>query len=211
MREFYTDYDRMIRLACPDYDRCLQLIAKSIPPSINSVLDLGSGTGNLIVSILKNHPAMKVYGLELRPSLVEIARAKIRKPNVVFIQRDVLSLDWPLAECVTSSLTIHHFTHEQKKEVFSKIYEASDYFLYFDRLKGKNEAEERKNLEYLFDFMRKNGLSEQMVEQGKEDMARNDKPLTAKELNSMLKSIGFTYEVLCLNHGFGVYFCSKKQ
>jgi len=211
MREFYTDYDRMIRLACPDYDLCLDHIATKIPANVNSVLDLGSGTGNLILSILKNHPMIKIYGLELRQGLVEMARIKIEEPNVSFIQKDILSFDWPSAQCVTSSLTIHHFTHEQKKGVFTKIYESSDFFLYFDRLKGKNGTEERKNLEYIFDFMRKNGLSEQMVQQGKEDMARNDKPLTVKELNSILKSIGFTYDILYLNRGFGVYFCAKKE
>jgi len=209
--EFYEDYDRLIRLACPNYDYCLELIAKSIPPNVNSVLDIGSGSGNLILSILKNHSRIKIYGIEAQQSLVEIAKAKIRDPNVRFIQGDILSFGWPSAECITSSLTIHHFTHEQKEKVFRKVYGASSCFLYFDRLKGRNETEERQNLEYLFGYMRKNGLSEGMIQKAKEEIAKNDNPLTLKELNGLLKSIGFRYDILYLKHGFGLYFCTKKE
>ena len=209
--EFYEDYDRLIRLACPDYDYCLELMAKNIPRNINSLLDLGSGTGNLILSILKNHSRIKIYGIEVQQSLVEIAKAKVRSPNVRFIKGDILSFDWPPAECITSSLAIHHFTHEQKEKVFRKIYRASDCFLYFDRLKGKDETEEKQNLEYLFDHMRKNGFSEGMIQKAKEDMVKNDKPLTVKELNRLLKTIGFRYETLYLKHGFGVYLCTRKE
>jgi len=211
MKEFYNEYDRMIRLACPCYDYCLNLMVENIPSEVSSVLDLGSGTGNLISSILRSRARIKIYGIELQKNLVAIAKAKIRKGNVVFLQRDILNFDWPKADCVCSSLVIHHLTHNDKERVFRKIHEGSKSFLYFDRLKGKSAVEETVNQEYLFSYMRKNGLSERVIEEGKSDMRRNDKPLKVKELNCLLASIGFDFSVLYLEKGFGVYLCTRNE
>lgn len=208
---FYQDYDRMIRQACPDYDYCLSLIAKNIPHDTISVLDLGSGTGNLAQYILKTRSRIKICGIELQQSLVKIASKKIRSPNVSFIQGDILKLDWPSAECVTSSLAIHHFTRKQKEKVFRKVYQSSRCFLYFDRVKGSSKTEEERNLEYLFNHMRKSGLSEETIREAKIEMKKNDKPLTVKQLNQLLESIGFDYEALYLKNGFAVYSCTKKE
>ena len=211
MAEFYQDYDKIIRLACPCYDYCLELITKNIPANADSVLDLGSGTGNLALSILKNVHGIKIYGIELQQSLVEIAEGKTDDPNAIFIQGDILGTDWPEAECITSSLALHHLSHYQKRKVFKKIHNLSRSFLYFDRVKGRNRKEEKGNLEYVFRSMRKNGLPERIIREGKKDMARNDNPLTAKQINNLLESIGFEYEVLYLKYGFGVYSCTKKE
>jgi len=173
VKGFYEEYDRIIRLACPGYDYCLELMARNIPGNAGSVLDLGSGTGNLISSILKKQPGISAYGVELQQGLVEIAKAKVKNPKARFINADILSFDWPSAECITSSLTIHHFSHEQKQRVFKKIFDNSRSFLYFDRIKGKNEAEERKNLDCIFNYMRKNGLPEKIIKEGKKDIEKN--------------------------------------
>jgi tRNA (cmo5U34)-methyltransferase len=210
--EFYADYDRLIRLACPGYDRCFDLMARNIPPGTESLLDLGSGTGNLIASILKHHSGLKAVGLEAQDHLVQLAERKTRGlGDVSFIHGDILDLDWPRAEVVTSSLTIHHFTHAEKEKVFRKVYMESRCFLFFDRVKGGTEAEEKQNLEQLFEHMRKNRLSEWLIRKAEKDMAENDKPLTVKKYNEIFASLGFDFRLLYLRNGFAVYFCTKKE
>jgi ubiquinone/menaquinone biosynthesis C-methylase UbiE len=214
VEDFYTDYDRLIRLACPGYDHCLELIAKNIPAHAKTVLDLGSGTGNLILTILDKHPNLSITGMELQPNLIDIAYRKIRntgRNNIRIVQGDILNFNWPETQGITSSLTIHHFDYENKKRIFEKIFKNSGFFLYFDRFKGRHEAEEEENLRYLFGFMRKNGFSEAMVEKARQDMAVNDKPLTLNEQNRLFDEVGFGYELLYLNHGFAVYSCIKKE
>jgi ubiquinone/menaquinone biosynthesis C-methylase UbiE len=208
---FYQSYDRMIRQACPDYDYCLRLIATSIPPNISSILDLGSGTGNLAGLILKNHPRIKFYGIELRPQLVRLATSRLRRRNVRFIKGDILKVDWPKAECVTSSLTIHHFTDAEKERTFRKIYNSSNHFFYYDRLKGSSYEEDKHNLDFLFEHMSKNGLSKETIKAAKVEMEENDNPLTKEQLNQMLKRIGFNYRILYLKKGLGVYHCTRKE
>lgn len=208
---FYQDYDQLIRMVCPDYDYCINLIAKNVPSKVTTILDLGSGTGNLALSILQFRPMIKVYGLEMQKALVDLANKKVVSPNVKFVSGDILKSEWPSSECITSSLVLHHFTQEQKEKVFRKIYRHSQFFLYYDRLKGSTEAEEKHNLKFLSNHMRKNGLPEHAVQEAKAEMEKNDNPLTAEELNHLIASLGFSYETLYLKNGFGVYSCTKKE
>ena len=209
--EFYEDYERIIRCACPGYDSCLDLISRNIPEGVSYILDLGSGTGNLAMTIHKHHPDISIFGIEKQKSLVEAARAKVDSENVIFCDEDILDFDWPPAQCVVSSLVIHHFSHEQKRKIFETIYERSKFFIYFDRIKGRNETEERQNMKCLIDFMRKSGLSEEIIREGRKDMEKNDKPLTAEELENMLREIGFDFKVLYQKFCFAIYYCVRKE
>lgn len=212
--EFYADYDRLIRLACPCYDDCLNLIARNIPPDVKTALDLGSGTGNLIISILDKHPNLKISGIELQPNLVKIANKKflgIGRSDVEIIEGDILNCNWPKSEVITSSLTIHHFDYEQKKRLFAKVFRNSNIFLYFDRVKGESKRQEEKDSNYLFDYMRRNGLPEDFIQKATEEMTKNDFPLTLKEQNKLFEDVGFDYDLLYLKHGFAVYSCIRKE
>lgn len=209
--EFYQDYDRLIRIACPGYDRCLELMVSSIFPDVESVLDLGSGTGNLISLIIRRRTGVRVYGLELQQSLVDIANSRLSSKNVSIKQGNILDFNWPKAQGIVSSLVIHHFTHAEKEAVFRRIFEISRFFVYFDLFKGRNKAEEKMFKDYLFHHMRQNGLSEEMILKGKESMEEHDKPMTVKEQERMFRKIGFSYKLLHLDHGFGVYLCTRNE
>lgn len=210
-KDFYEDYDRLIPLICPDYEYCLELMAKNIPDDADSLLDLGCGTGNVILYMLNNNKNLKVWGIELQEPLVKLASKKLVGKDVKLICGDILKCKWPHAQIVTSSLTIHHMDHKEKKDIFKRIYENSDYFLFFDLIKGKDDMEDEKNLKYILDFMRSNGLSEEFIEKAKEDMAENDKPLTLDEQNKIFEEIGFDYKVLYHKNGLAVYSCSRKS
>jgi ubiquinone/menaquinone biosynthesis C-methylase UbiE len=208
---FYGNYDRLVRLACPEYDYCLELIVENIAESAESILDLGSGTGNLIAAILKKHPRIKVYGLELQQALVETSNKKLKRPNVFISQGNILDFNWPRAEGIISSLAVHHFTDEQKESTFRTVFNSSRFFLYFDLFRGETGKQERQYKQYIFTHMREKGLSEEMVLAARKSMEEHDKPLTLKRQNRMFRRIGFDYRLLYFNQGFGVYLCTRKS
>ncbi len=208
--EFYKDYDRIIRLACPDYEHCLDLIAKNVPDNTKTLLDLGSGTGNLILAALKNFPGLKAWGIELQPSLIDIAKQKTSNKDVSFIEGDILKADWPVADAITSSLMIHHLTHDQKADVFKRIYDNSEYFFLFDLIKGETEEEESRNRQNLYCHWERQGLSDELIQKSKKDMEKFDIPMKVSEHNELFEKIGFKYKLLYNKNGFAVYFCSKK-
>ena len=209
--EFYNRYDKMIRQVCPDYDHCLDLIAKNIPPEAGSVLDLGCGTGNLAIAILKCRPGIRFYGIELQESLVQIARKKAESLNAEFIPADMIKAEWPTADCIVSSLALHNLDHAEKEKVFQKICQASKRFIYFDRFKGSTELEDAENIAYLKAHMRKNGFSKQKILEAEQDLQNNDKPLTRHEFQAMAERAGFSCKPAYFRKGLGVYACTRKE
>lgn len=208
--EFYKDYDRIIRLACPDYEHCLDLIVKNVPDNTKTLLDLGSGTGNFILAALKKFPGLKAWGIELQLLLIDIAKQKAINKDVSFIEGDILKADWPVADITTSSLMIHHLTYDQKAYVFKRIYDNSKHFFLFDLIKGETEEEENKNRKNLYCHWKRQGLSDELIENGKKDMEKFDIPMKISKHNELFEKIGFKYKLLYNKNGFAVYFCSKK-
>lgn len=68
------------------------IIAKKI--SIVKVLDIGTGSGCIAISIKKNAPNVQVFALDVSTEALEIAKANalINKVDVDFIEDDILSL-----------------------------------------------------------------------------------------------------------------------
>src|SRR6266851_7973248 len=71
------------------YHEHLERIARSVVPSVSSVLELASGTGNLLAAV---EPARGV-GLDISPESVRIAQRK--HPLLTFVVGDAESFELP--------------------------------------------------------------------------------------------------------------------
>jgi len=78
-----------------DYDQYADLqqeVLKNLFVSLKSnyqhILDIGAGTGTLIGMISKKFPAAKIEGIDIAKGMVEVAKSKIKEPNVLFQQGD---------------------------------------------------------------------------------------------------------------------------
>ena len=56
----------------------------------DQVLDIACGPANISQALLQRHPRLAIYGIDLSPKMLEIAREKI--PHGTFEQRDIRSL-----------------------------------------------------------------------------------------------------------------------
>lgn len=103
-----------------------------VDPS-DSVLELGSGTGNLSSLLL---PCRRLVCVDISRQMTALAREKLakiagplgNKPNPVeFVESDLLSFfDRPRYESerfdrVVSTYTIHHLTESEKRHLFRKV------------------------------------------------------------------------------------------
>jgi ubiquinone/menaquinone biosynthesis C-methylase UbiE len=78
------------------------------------VLDLACGTGEFERLVLKDTPGVQVVGVDLAPSMVERARAKLKGQSGVRVeQADVHDLPFADAsfDAVVCANTFHYFTH----------------------------------------------------------------------------------------------------
>ena len=130
-----ADFDRGIRQLLPRYDEMLDAIALCIPPGCQRILDLGCGSGELSLKILKRHPSAEVVAVDYSPRMLEFAKRKLESAGYREVWRGIEADfgDWAndrvsaigdsFDACV-SSLAIHHLTNEMKFKLFVRIRES---------------------------------------------------------------------------------------
>jgi len=76
------------------------------------ILDIGSNTGSMAAMLAKK--AHHVYGIEIIPSLVEIAKQKYVATNLEFLTGDATSFNYSMCQpidCVTLSNVLEHISN----------------------------------------------------------------------------------------------------
>ena len=127
-----SDFDSGIRLLLPHYDEMLEAVARCIPSTSRRILELGCGTGELSIKILKRCPDAQIIALDYSPRMIEAARAKMaeaRYQRWSGIEADFgewadnpekFDIGTEFDACV-SSLAIHHLSDEMKAKLFQRI------------------------------------------------------------------------------------------
>ncbi|AFY35259.1 trans-aconitate 2-methyltransferase [Calothrix sp. PCC 7507] len=128
-----ADFDTGIRQLIPRYDEMLEVITCCLPPTTHRVLELGCGTGELTLKILKRFPDAKVIALDYSPRMLQFAQDKIKKSGYEHrwtgIEADFG--DWANNpekfeignefDASVSSLAIHHLEDEMKFKLFQQV------------------------------------------------------------------------------------------
>jgi ubiquinone/menaquinone biosynthesis C-methylase UbiE len=101
---FAGDYDRFTSLAPPPYAKWLEA---TLPACGGRALDVGCGSGRLTALLAQRFD--EVVGIDISPSLIEIARRKRSAAGIHYELEDVCTFeDGPGFELVFSSTTLHH-------------------------------------------------------------------------------------------------------
>lgn len=111
----------MVRSEIPAYDRLQAALANStVGLGVQSVLDLGSGTGVSAEHVLLVHPGATLTGIDSSPEMLVHARRRL--PGATFL---VSRLEDPLPEgpfdLVVSALAIHHLDDRGKANLFRRV------------------------------------------------------------------------------------------
>jgi len=122
-------YDVAIRRFVPHYDAMIAVIISMLDETLGDsplVIDLGAGTGALSAAILDEIPRARVQLVDIDPSMLAVAgarvarhgaRAELRKASF----HDVL----PACDAVVASLSLHHVAElERKRALYTQIHDA---------------------------------------------------------------------------------------
>jgi tRNA (cmo5U34)-methyltransferase len=122
-----SHYDAEIRAQVPRYDEIHDSVVGllSLRPS-GRVLDLGVGTGTTSLRILEAIPTTQVVGLDVSNEMLGQARQRLRAhlDRVQLRPADIASPDIDgLFDAIVSVLAVHHLWADEKRHLFSLLWE----------------------------------------------------------------------------------------
>lgn len=104
------------------YSSVLSWIGRQVAPG-STVLDLGSGTGNTILSLPTN---CRVTAVDISSEMTELAMQKLKGRSVTYQIGDVLELveksPLDMFDVIVSSYALHHLTPDERRTLFTLIY-----------------------------------------------------------------------------------------
>lgn len=130
MADFFTarvdEYDNHMMNDVVGCKEGYKKMAELLPETVVDLLDLGCGTGLELDEIFKIHPNIKVTGVDLSKAMLGILKQKHPNQDLTLINANYFDYDFGIEwfDAIISFQTMHHFSHEQKIQLYSRIYSA---------------------------------------------------------------------------------------
>lgn len=179
-----------------------------------NILDIGAGTGLLSSFIIEKYPDANLTLIDISEKMIEVAKSRLKyKTDVTYIIDDYTKYQFDKKyEIVISSLSIHHLTDIEKKELYARIYSILNQdgvFINADQVYGSTPFIEAL---YKSDWKLKvenSGLSKNEIQSAYE-RTELDKMAKLDDQLNWLKDIGFL-DVDCIYkyYNFAVLFGRK--
>ena len=121
------EYDANRKKFIPCFDEFYEYTTKFIASNIETpkqILDLGAGTGLLSYFWFQHFPESEYVLVDIADDMLNIARQRFSGLENVSYEVLDYSKEFPNGkfDIIASALSIHHLMHENKKELFSRIY-----------------------------------------------------------------------------------------
>jgi SAM-dependent methyltransferase len=106
----------------------MMALLESTQKEVRRILDLGCGTGSLMLAALEKFPAARVFGIDFDPTLLPLAEKRLFRFNerVRLIQADLRDNSWLRTvpgdmNAVISATSLHWLSPEQLSRLYSQI------------------------------------------------------------------------------------------
>lgn len=101
------------------------VLLEFVPPTVNRILDLGTGDGRLLALLRIDRPSASAVALDFSPTMLEAARKRFAFDASVQVMDHNLEVTLPELgrfDAVVSSFAIHHCGDERKKTLYREIF-----------------------------------------------------------------------------------------
>jgi tRNA (cmo5U34)-methyltransferase len=115
------EYDARIRTFIPDYEEMLDAAAALMPPDVQTIVDLGTGTGALAARCAARTRRARVVGIDADGEILTAARRRLGA-RASFITQSFLRSPLPRAQAVVASFALHHIrTRSAKSALYGRV------------------------------------------------------------------------------------------
>jgi tRNA (cmo5U34)-methyltransferase len=213
-------YDGWIRKAVPGYDEMFAIASELLTfPKEEPirVLDLGAGTGLFSKLVLDSYPDATFVLWDVAEKMLGLAKERFadRSARFRYVTGDYRNLpEEERFDLVISSLSIHHLSDPEKKELFGRIFRVLDprgVFINIDQIRGPSEKLQQLYCRMWEEKARRAGASEEEVAGGIERRRLYDREATLADQLEWLREAGFA-EVDCIykNYLMGLFLAEKR-
>ena len=130
MSDFFTArtdmYDEHMLTEVEGCNEGYAKMASLVPDDVQTLLDLGCGTGLELEAIFGRIPRLKVTGIDLTASMLQKLREKFPDKDIKLICGDYFQVEFGenAFDCAVSFQTMHHFAKDKKLTLYKKIWES---------------------------------------------------------------------------------------
>ncbi|MDQ1459396.1 MAG: hypothetical protein QOI08_880, partial [Actinomycetota bacterium] len=119
---FHPDgYLDMVRAEVPDYDRLQAVVAEAAGEiAADAILDLGTGTGETLRHVMRQHPAARAVGIDESDAMLRVARTVVPNADLRVARLQDELPDGPF-DLVVSALAVHHLDAHEKAALFRRV------------------------------------------------------------------------------------------
>jgi len=171
------------------------VIASFLPAHTKSIIDFGIGTGLELKGIFDRFPNAKITGLDIAENMLDLLKKTYPDKRINLYCESYLDYDFGdnLYDAAVSVMTLHHYTHEVKTNLYRKIYQCvkqNGVYVECDYMLSAHEHENPQEVED-FHFSEYQRLKD---EQGLTDSMKYhyDTPCTVDNQITMLLEAGFS-------------------
>lgn len=121
-----SQYDGQRKKLIPCFDDFYSIAISIAETNIHNpnILDIGAGTGLLSFLILEKFPKANLTLIDLSEKMLDVAKERFKtNPNFTYIMDDYTKYKFNKKyDVIISSLSIHHLTGDEKKQLYHNIY-----------------------------------------------------------------------------------------
>lgn len=171
------------------------MLAGLLPEGVETLLDIGIGTGLELKEIFKRFPEVKVSGMDISQGMIDVLHENYPDKNMDIKLESYFDYDFgeERFDAAMSVMTLHHYTHDVKTELYKRIYKSikqGGVYLESDYIIAEKEGDEAQKLEDFF-FAEYERLKAEQDLNGAEEY-HYDTPCTVDNQIKMLEAAGFS-------------------